>query len=148
MPLTGTSTRYTLHNDSENGTARNTPPLLGMTLAELETVAAEAGLRKFAAKQIARRLYVNRARSIDEMTELPKASREWLSEHYCVGLQAPIKASRSADGTVKISLRHTRRRFRLSDKRQGRTRCRGCLYPGPRPRDTVRLVAGGMQDGM
>lgn len=76
-------------------------PLLGMTLAELETVAAEAGLRKFAAKQIARRLYVNRARSIDDMTELPKASREWLSEHYCVGLQAPVKASRSADGTVK-----------------------------------------------
>lgn len=76
-------------------------PLLGMTLAELETVATEAGLRKFAAKQIARRLYVNRARSIDEMTELPKASREWLNEHYCIGLQAPVKASRSTDGTVK-----------------------------------------------
>lgn len=76
-------------------------PLLGMTLTELEEVAAEAGLRKFAAKQIARRLYVNRARSIDEMTELPKPAREWLNEHYCVGLQAPVKEARSADGTVK-----------------------------------------------
>lgn len=76
-------------------------PLLGMTLGELETVAEEAGLRKFAAKQIARRLYVNRARSIEKMTELPKGAREWLSEHYCVGLQAPTRVSRSKDGTVK-----------------------------------------------
>ena len=76
-------------------------PLLGMTLSELETVAAEAGLRKFAAKQMARRLYVNRVTSIDEMTELSKPAREWLNEHYCVGLQAPVKASHSTDGTVK-----------------------------------------------
>lgn len=51
-------------------------PLIGMTLGELESVAAEAGLRRFAAKQIARRLYVNRSQSVSEMTELPKASRE------------------------------------------------------------------------
>lgn len=76
-------------------------PLLGMTLSELESVAAEAGLRKFAAKQMARRLYVNRVESIDEMTELPKPAREWLNEHYCIGLQAPVKESRSKDGTVK-----------------------------------------------
>ncbi|MCM1355679.1 MAG: 23S rRNA (adenine(2503)-C(2))-methyltransferase RlmN [Staphylococcus sp.] len=76
-------------------------PLLGMTLSELESVADECGLRKFAAKQMARRLYVNRVKSIDEMTELPKSAREWLNEHYCVGLQAPVKASRSVDGTVK-----------------------------------------------
>ena len=76
-------------------------PLIGMTLGELESVAEEAGLRRFAAKQIARRLYVNRARSIAEMTELPKGAREWLEEHYCVGLQAPIAEARSTDGTVK-----------------------------------------------
>ncbi len=76
-------------------------PLIGMTLGELESVAAEAGLRRFAAKQIARRLYVNRSQSVSEMTELPKASREWLEEHYCVGLQAPIAEARSTDGTVK-----------------------------------------------
>ena len=75
--------------------------LIGMTLAELETVASEAGLRPFAAKQMARRLYVGRVSSIEEMTELPKGAREWLSEHYQIGLQAPVKESRSADGTVK-----------------------------------------------
>lgn len=76
-------------------------PLIGLTLSELEDVAAEAGLRPFAAKQMARRLYVGRVSSIDEMTELPKQARAWLSEHYQVGLQAPSKESRSADGSVK-----------------------------------------------
>ena len=53
-------------------------PLIGMTLKELEAVAAEAGLRPFAAKQMARRLYVGRVREIAEMTELPKNARAWL----------------------------------------------------------------------
>lgn len=75
--------------------------LLGMTLSELEQVADEVGLRKFNAKQMARRLYVNRVGSIDEMTELPKSARDKLNKRYCVGLQAPVKESRSADGTVK-----------------------------------------------
>lgn len=76
-------------------------PLIGKTLAELREVAAECGLPAFAAKQIARRLYVNRASSIDEMTELSKRGREALSEHYCVGLQSPKAAAKSTDGTVK-----------------------------------------------
>lgn len=76
-------------------------PLIGLTLTELESVAAEAGLRPFAAKQIARRLYVGRVENIDEMTELPKIAREWLSEHYQVGRRGPVKESRSTDGTAK-----------------------------------------------
>lgn len=74
---------------------------MGMTPAELRTVAAEAGLRPFAADQIARRLYKLRARSIDEMTELPRAARDRLKERYCVGLSAPKAEARSTDGTVK-----------------------------------------------
>lgn len=88
------------HNPHKNGTGLRRP-LLGMTLRELESVAEEAGLRRFAAKQMARRLYVNRVTSIDEMTELPKTAREWLGEHYSIGLQAPVKESRSSDGTAK-----------------------------------------------
>lgn len=75
--------------------------LIGMTLAELRDVAAECGLPSFAAKQIARRLYVNRATSIEEMTELSKRGREALNERYCVGLEAPKAAAKSSDGTVK-----------------------------------------------
>lgn len=75
--------------------------LLGMTPQELRTVGAEAGLRPFAADQIARRLYKLRATSIDEMTELPKAARERLARKYTVGRSAPKAEARSADGTVK-----------------------------------------------
>lgn len=82
-------------------TTESPKPLIGLTLEELRGVVAECGLPAFAAKQIARRLYVNRARCIDEMTELPKQGRARLSEHYCVGLQAPLAEARSTDGTVK-----------------------------------------------
>lgn len=77
-------------------------PLLGMTPEELKGVAAEAGLRPFAAKQIAHRLYAKRAKSIEEMTELPKGARAALEERYCVGLSAPVNEARSTDGTVKV----------------------------------------------
>lgn len=76
-------------------------PLLGMTLPELEAVVKEAGLRPFAAKQMARRLYVGRAKNIDEMTELPKSARLWFAERYTIGRSVPKLESRSADGTVK-----------------------------------------------
>ena len=75
--------------NEKGGAASVKRPLIGMTLAELEGVAEEAGLRRFAAKQIARRLYVGRVKDIDEITELPKSARQWISEHYTVGLTAP-----------------------------------------------------------
>ena len=76
-------------------------PLLGMTLEELKPVVEEAGLRPFAAKQIARWLYEKRVMTIDEMTDLSKSAREYLNENYCVGRVAPKAEARSVDGTVK-----------------------------------------------
>ena len=76
-------------------------PLIGLTLQGLREVAARYGMPAFAAKQMARRLYVNRTDSIAGMTELSKAAREKLEAHYCVGLHAPLASSESADGTVK-----------------------------------------------
>ena len=77
-------------------------PLLGLTLEGLRRVVADCGMPQFAAKQIARRLYVNRAKSIDEMTELSKQNRARLAEKgYIVGRQAPLTEMRSTDGTVK-----------------------------------------------
>ena len=72
-----------------------------MTLPQLESVAAECQLPRFAAKQIARRLYVNRAATIDEMTEISKVGRERLSANYEVGLSAPKLETVSTDGTKK-----------------------------------------------
>lgn len=76
-------------------------PLIGMSLAALRDVAAEVGLPRFAAGQIARWLYDKRVSSIDEMTDLSLKGRQRLSEAYAVGLQPPKAEALSADGTAK-----------------------------------------------
>lgn len=75
--------------------------LIGLTLEELKGVAAEAGLRPFAAGQMASWLYAKRETSIDSMTDLSKSAREYLREHYTVGRTEPKAEARSVDGTVK-----------------------------------------------
>ncbi len=76
--------------------------LLGLTLAQLGDVTAEAGLRPFAARQMASWLYVKRATDIAQMTDLPKRARALLAERgYEVGREEPIGEARSTDGTVK-----------------------------------------------
>ncbi|MBQ3992703.1 MAG: 23S rRNA (adenine(2503)-C(2))-methyltransferase RlmN [Bacteroidaceae bacterium] len=76
-------------------------PLLGKTLDELAAVAAENGMPRFAAKQLARWIYVRHVRSIEEMTDISKAHRQQLQARYEVGAHAPLDAQRSTDGTVK-----------------------------------------------
>jgi len=76
-------------------------PLIGLTLPRLREVAAEVGLKPFAAKQMAAWLYERRAKSIDQMTDLSKQARERLKERYYIGLTAPKAEARSADGTIK-----------------------------------------------
>ncbi len=76
-------------------------PLIGLSLPELREVAAEVGLKPFAAKQMAAWLYERRVTSIDQMTDISKAARDRLKKTYDIGLSAPIAESRSSDGTVK-----------------------------------------------
>lgn len=80
---------------------QNRTPLLGMNPDQLAAVAESAGLRKFAAKQMARWLYVKRVTGIDQMTDIPLTARQWLGERYTVGREAPLTKAVSADGTVK-----------------------------------------------
>lgn len=81
-------------------------PLIGLTLEGLRRVAAGCGMPAFAAKQMARRLYVNRVESIDQMTELSKQARARLQqEGYCVGREAPLTQALSTDGTAKYLFR-------------------------------------------
>ncbi len=75
--------------------------LLGLDPAELAEVVREAGLRPFAAGQMAAWLYRRRATSIDAMTDLPAAARAGIGEIYEIGRHAPVAEARSADGTVK-----------------------------------------------
>jgi 23S rRNA (adenine2503-C2)-methyltransferase len=80
-------------------------PLSGMTLPELQEVAAAASLPRFAAKQMAGWLYQKQIFSIDEMTNLSKQARERLSEQYTLGRSKPVEAQQSQDGTVKYLFR-------------------------------------------
>ena len=79
--------------------------LYGLTLDELRNLCASHSLPRFAAGQIARWLYTQRVRDIDQMTNLSKASRAALSENYSLGLTPPLKESCSIDGTKKYLFR-------------------------------------------
>jgi len=75
--------------------------LLGKTPAELKEIALENGLPGFTGKQLAQWIYVRRARTIAEMTNISKAGRERLSEKYEVGVALPLDRAESSDGTRK-----------------------------------------------
>lgn len=75
--------------------------LLGMTLGELKEVAKSLGMPAFTGGQIAKWLYTQHVRSIDEMTNISKANREKLAAAYAVGCKDPTDAQYSKDGTVK-----------------------------------------------
>lgn len=75
--------------------------LIGLSLAELQEICRSEDLPSYAARQMMDWLYVRRATSIDDMTNLSKAARARLSERFCVGIMPPAEAVRSTDGTVK-----------------------------------------------
>ena len=79
--------------------------LLGKTLLELQAVAQEVGLPRFAGKQLAEWIYVRRATSFDEMTNISLKGREALKARYNIGRHAPVAEAISKDGTKKYLFR-------------------------------------------
>ena len=79
--------------------------LLGKTLEELQAVAQEVGLPRFAGKQLAEWLYVRRATTFDEMTNISLKGREALKARYTIGRHAPVAEAISKDGTKKYLFR-------------------------------------------
>lgn len=75
--------------------------LIGMDLSELQDVAFKGGMPRFVGRQLAEWIYSKGAVSFDEMVNISKKNKQWLSEHCEIGREAPVKATRSADGTVK-----------------------------------------------
>ena len=75
--------------------------LIGMTLEELQNVAMRGKMPKFVGKQLAQWLYDKKVTSFDEMANISKKNKEWLSENYEIGRETPASASKSSDGTVK-----------------------------------------------
>ena len=75
--------------------------LMGMTLAELQQVAAEVGLPSYTAKHMADWLYKKHVTEVSEMTNVALAKRSALAERYEVGAYPPAMAQHSVDGTIK-----------------------------------------------
>lgn len=79
--------------------------LLGKTLPELQQVALSVGLQKFAGKQLADWLYVRRATSFEQMTNISLKGRQALEEQYTIGRHNPVAEAVSKDGTKKYLFR-------------------------------------------
>lgn len=75
--------------------------LLGRTPEELKEIALSCGMKAYTGGQIAQWLYQKKVRTIDGMTNLPKAGRALLSENWETGRVAPSSVLDSADGTRK-----------------------------------------------
>ena len=75
--------------------------LLGLTLEELQTVAQELELPRFAASQMARWLYRHGAQAVEAMSDLSLRARAELATRYDVGRTPPVQRLQATDGTSK-----------------------------------------------
>ena len=82
-----------------------TTTLLGLTLDELTSLVQELGEPKYRARQLAEWLYVKRATTLDEMTNLPKALRSKLKSCCTIGRSPVALTQVSRDGTEKYLFR-------------------------------------------
>ncbi|HEU5079980.1 MAG TPA: 23S rRNA (adenine(2503)-C(2))-methyltransferase RlmN [Opitutaceae bacterium] len=80
------------------------PPITGETLESLGEQLRERGEPTFRAKQILEWIYKKRARSWDEMTNLPKPLRSWLSDTFDFTPAQLVINKQSADVTDKLLL--------------------------------------------
>ena len=75
--------------------------LQSMTIAEMQTLFKELGQPAFRAKQVYTWLHKG-VRSYEEMTNLPKALRDTLAEHYSLHIPQVVRKQESQkDGTIK-----------------------------------------------
>jgi 23S rRNA (adenine2503-C2)-methyltransferase len=79
-------------------------PLTGETLQSLEASLADRGEKPFRARQILDWVYKKRARSWDDMTNLPKALRSWLDATFALMPASLVLNRHSADVTDKLLL--------------------------------------------
>ena len=88
--------------------------VFGMSRGELESELVAAGSPRFRGGQIYRSIYARGAQSFEEMTELSRRLREWLSRNYVIRRPQVRDRSLSKDGTRKLLIE-------LEDKRQVET---------------------------
>lgn len=76
------------------------------TRGQLEELMASLGQPKFRAKQVEEWVWSKNARSLDEMTNLPKALREELGRRVTLGGTTEVARQVSSDGSRKYLLRY------------------------------------------
>lgn len=96
---------YMCSERAHGGAGDRRPVLYGRTLEQLREVAAQTGLPRYAAGQMAAWLYRRGCTDIAAMTDLSKAARERLAAAYRIGLEVPVSAAVSCDGTKKYLYR-------------------------------------------
>ncbi len=79
-----------------------------ISLPELELQLTGMGMKKYRAAQIQEWIYRNLAQHFEEMTNISKAERRVLTEHYCLPVPRVLAIDSSSDGTRKFL-------FELSD---------------------------------
>ncbi|HUO04744.1 MAG TPA: 23S rRNA (adenine(2503)-C(2))-methyltransferase RlmN [Candidatus Binataceae bacterium] len=85
--------------------AAHLPDIRSLTIEELEAAVAEAGDRKFRARQILDWVWRRGAETFDAMQGLPAAPREYLKRHFKIGPAPQALVVRSSDGTRKLLIR-------------------------------------------
>src|SRR5262245_58515252 len=81
------------------------PDLVELERPALEAFAAERGLPRFRGRQIFAWLYKRGARTLGEMTDLPRELRLALADEVVISTPALVHRERSTDGTEKFLLR-------------------------------------------
>jgi len=87
------------------------PALFGLTLDELEALAAENQWPRYAGKQISHWLYRKQVDRIERMTDLPMHARDTLARLYGLGVALPERVQTSRDGTRKYLFPAGEKRF-------------------------------------
>ena len=89
-------------NRDSSGESTAVRSLFGLDLAALTAIFAEMGERPYRAKQLAEALYRQRVTHLDQVTTLPQALRDRLSEAgWQVGRPSIAESFRSVDGTER-----------------------------------------------
>ncbi len=76
-------------------------PILGLSLSELRTLAADLGEPPFRGNQLYGWIYAKKAADFEEMTNVPKGFRRALAERFVIGRREPRSVAVSSDGTRK-----------------------------------------------
>lgn len=86
---------------------REQTSLYGKNPTELAAICDELGMPRFAARQLARWLYVRRVEAPMAMSDLALRHREMLAARFQPVLSAPMRVSESVDGTKKYLFKTT-----------------------------------------